>query len=159
MTVRLLASSSRNLSSMVDGGLFRKDLYYRLNVVSLRIPPLRERGDDVALLAEHFLERLRRESGVHYSFSPDAMHTIFELPWPGNVRGAWKMRWSGPVRSPAVRFSIWAICRHRCKRTLWRRRLRQSSGSTRGLLMNVEVVRCVLRRRLFPLQNLNEKQF
>ncbi len=86
VTVRLLASSSRNLSSMVDGGLFRKDLYYRLNVVSLRIPPLRERGDDVALLAEHFLERLRRESGVHYSFSPDAMHTILNYSWPGNVR-------------------------------------------------------------------------
>ncbi len=86
VTVRVLAASSRNLSTMVDGGQFRKDLYYRLNVVSLRIPPLRDRGEDISLLAEHFLERMRRESGVHYVFASDAMQTIRTYEWPGNVR-------------------------------------------------------------------------
>jgi DNA-binding NtrC family response regulator len=86
VTVRVLAASSRNLSAMVDGGLFRKDLFYRLNVVSLRIPPLRERGDDIPLLAEHFLDRMRRESGIHYVFAADAIETIRNYVWPGNVR-------------------------------------------------------------------------
>ena len=86
LTVRVLAASSRNLSAMVDGGLFRKDLFYRLNVVSLRIPPLRERGDDVPLLAEYFLDRMRRERGIHYVFGVDAINTIRSYAWPGNVR-------------------------------------------------------------------------
>jgi DNA-binding NtrC family response regulator len=86
VTVRVLAASSRNLSAMVDGGLFRKDLYYRLNVVSLRIPPLRERGEDISLLAEHFLDRMRRESGIHYVFAADALEAIRNYTWPGNVR-------------------------------------------------------------------------
>jgi two-component system response regulator HydG len=86
VTVRVLAASSRNLSAMVDGGQFRKDLYYRLNVVSLRIPALRDRGEDISLLAEHFLERMRRESGIHYMFASDAMRKIRTYEWPGNVR-------------------------------------------------------------------------
>ena len=86
VTVRLLASSSRDLSAMVDGGLFRKDLYYRLNVVSLRIPPLRERGADIDLLAEHFLERMRHENGIAYTFAVEAMQLIRSYEWPGNVR-------------------------------------------------------------------------
>ena len=86
VTVRILAGSSRNLSSLVDQGLFRKDLYYRLNVVGLRMPPLRERREDIPLLAEHFLERMRRESAIPYRFSPDAMQVLTGYDWPGNVR-------------------------------------------------------------------------
>ena len=86
VTVRILAGSSRNLSSLVDQGLFRKDLYYRLNVVGLRMPPLRERREDIPLLAEHFLERMRRESAIAYRFSPDAMQVLTGYDWPGNVR-------------------------------------------------------------------------
>ena len=86
VTVRILVGSSRNLSSLVDQGLFRKDLFYRLNVVGLRMPPLRERWEDIPLLAEHFLERMRRESAVAYRFSPDAMQVLSNYDWPGNVR-------------------------------------------------------------------------
>ncbi len=86
ITVRLLASSSRNLSALVDAGQFRKDLFYKLNVVSLRIPPLRERRDDIPLLAEHFLDRMRRESAVAYRFASDAVRVLKEYDWPGNVR-------------------------------------------------------------------------
>jgi two-component system response regulator HydG len=86
VSVRVLAGSSRNLSTLVDQGLFRKDLYYRLNVVGLRIPPLRERREDIALLAEHFLDRIRRENGIPYRFAPDAMRVLVGYDWPGNVR-------------------------------------------------------------------------
>ena len=86
VTVRVLAATSRNLQALVEGGAFRRDLYYRLAVVSLRIPPLRERGGDIFLLAEYFLERLRRESALQYRFSPEAMGMMMEYQWPGNVR-------------------------------------------------------------------------
>ncbi len=86
VTVRVLAASDRNLSALVDQGAFRKDLFYRLNVVSLRIPPLRERKQDVPVLAEYFLERLRRESSMTYRFAADAMQVMMRYDWPGNVR-------------------------------------------------------------------------
>jgi two-component system response regulator HydG len=71
---------------MVEQGRFRKDLYYRLSVVNLRIPPLRERKQDIPLLAAHFLERLSRETGNAHTLSDDALRTLVEYEWPGNVR-------------------------------------------------------------------------
>jgi len=85
VTVRLLAGSSRNLAQLVDSGHFRKDLYYRLNVVTLRIPPLRDRRDDIPLLAEYFLERIRQESDIQFRFAPDAMKVLTAYDWHGNV--------------------------------------------------------------------------
>lgn len=86
VTVRVLAGSSRNLSALVDVGAFRKDLFYKLNVVSLRIPPLRERKQDIPVLAEYFLQRLRLEGAVPHQFAPDAMQAMMDYDWPGNVR-------------------------------------------------------------------------
>lgn len=86
VTVRVLAAAGSNLLSLVEGGGFRRDLYYRLAVVSLRIPPLRERGSDISLLAEYFLDRLRRESGMQHRFAQDAMQALMDYDWPGNVR-------------------------------------------------------------------------
>ncbi len=85
VTVRVLAGSDGDLSALVDQGQFRKDLFYRLNVVSLRIPPLRERKQDISLLAEYFLERMRREGAVDYRLSADAMQVLMNHAWPGNV--------------------------------------------------------------------------
>jgi len=83
---RILAATNRDLNAMVESGKFRKDLYFRLNVVSLRIPPLRERKEDIPLLAAHLLEQLSREKGTQYSFSDDALRMMMEYDWPANVR-------------------------------------------------------------------------
>jgi two-component system response regulator HydG len=83
---RILAATNRDLAVMVEQGRFRKDLYYRLNVVALRIPPLRDRREDIPLLASHFLTRMNRANGGKYVLSDDALRTMSEYAWPGNVR-------------------------------------------------------------------------
>ena len=86
MEARVLAASNRDLPAMVETGRFRKDLFYRLNVVNIRIPPLRERLSDVPLLAAHVVERLSRERGVVYTLSDGALRLMDGYDWPGNVR-------------------------------------------------------------------------
>jgi DNA-binding NtrC family response regulator len=83
---RILAASSVDLAAAVTKGTFRKDLYYRLNVVTLRIPALRERRSDIPLLATHFLDRMSRESGENYTLSDDALRSMMDYDWPQNVR-------------------------------------------------------------------------
>jgi DNA-binding NtrC family response regulator len=83
---RVLAATNRDLAALVEQGRFRKDLFYRLNVVNLRIPPLRERRADIPLLAAHFLDRLARENGIDYNLSDEALRTMVDYEWPGNVR-------------------------------------------------------------------------
>ncbi|MCF8030464.1 MAG: sigma-54 dependent transcriptional regulator [Desulfohalobiaceae bacterium] len=85
--VRLLAATNRDLRSAVKEGVFREDLYYRLNVVNIEIPPLRERPEDIPVLAAHFLRRFNREyDGAVSGFSPEAMQALSAFHWPGNVR-------------------------------------------------------------------------
>jgi DNA-binding NtrC family response regulator len=86
INVRILAATNRDLAGMVEQGRFRKDLYYRLNVVSLRIPPLRDRREDIPLLAVHFLDRSSKQRGQSHVFSDDALRIMTEYAWPGNVR-------------------------------------------------------------------------
>ncbi len=86
ISARVLAATNRDLSGMVERGTFRKDLYFRLNVVNLRIPPLRNRREDIAPLAVHFLNRMEKESGVKRSFSDSTLRVMTEFDWPGNVR-------------------------------------------------------------------------
>jgi two-component system response regulator HydG len=86
INVRILAATNRDLSMMVEKGSFRKDLFYRLNVVNLRIPSLRERPSDIPVLAAHFIERQNRARGESFALSDDALRTMTEYPWPGNVR-------------------------------------------------------------------------
>jgi DNA-binding NtrC family response regulator len=85
LTARILASTTRDLTHLVETGRFRKDLYFRLNVVTLRIPALRERRSDVPLLAAHILERTKGEHGLLYTFADEALHLLMEYDWPGNV--------------------------------------------------------------------------
>jgi transcriptional regulator with PAS, ATPase and Fis domain len=85
--VRVIAATHRDLQALVADGRFRDDLYYRLNVVQLELPPLRERADDIGLLASFFLERAARRTGrKSLRFAPDAMALLARYPWPGNVR-------------------------------------------------------------------------
>jgi len=85
--VRILSATNRNLDSAMADGQFREDLYYRLNVVSLRLPALGERREDIPLLANHFLARLSEKYGRRFNgFAPDAMKALTTASWPGNVR-------------------------------------------------------------------------
>lgn len=86
INVRILAATNRDLEEAVALGSFRRDLYFRLNVLSLRIPPLRERRQDIPLLASRFLERLSRSSERTHELSDDAMKALLAYDWPGNVR-------------------------------------------------------------------------
>jgi DNA-binding NtrC family response regulator len=85
--VRVIAATHHDLEAAVRAGRFRDDLYYRLNVINIHLPPLRERREDIPLLAQEFLERLSHELGRNVSeISEDAMRLLVDHPWPGNVR-------------------------------------------------------------------------
>lgn len=85
--VRVIAATNRNLEELVEKGLFREDLYYRLKVLTIELPPLRERGDDVIVMAKYFLEKFTREQGKEIlGFTDDALELIKSYQWPGNVR-------------------------------------------------------------------------
>ena len=85
--VRIIAATNKNLDELVRKGLFREDLYYRINVIALYLPPLRERGEDIPLLAKHFLvKRIEEEKRPAQEFSKDSLELISRYPWPGNVR-------------------------------------------------------------------------
>ena len=86
INVRILAATNRNLEAAVADGTFRRDLYFRLNVLSLKIPPLRDRKQDIPLLAEHFLERMSRNTGSQRTLSEEALQVMMGYDWPGNVR-------------------------------------------------------------------------
>ncbi|MBF0318003.1 MAG: sigma 54-interacting transcriptional regulator [Nitrospirae bacterium] len=84
--VRVIAATSRDLEGLVREGKFREDLYYRLNVVPVTLPPLRHRREDIGALIEFFLDRFNAENAREVSLSPDALRLMLEYQWPGNVR-------------------------------------------------------------------------
>jgi two-component system, NtrC family, nitrogen regulation response regulator GlnG len=84
--LRIIAATHRDLRQLVAQGLFRDDLFYRLNVVPIRLPPLRERGEDIPALVQHFLVRARQEGLPLKTLEPDAMARLKSHAWPGNVR-------------------------------------------------------------------------
>ena len=87
VSVRVLAATSRDVTKMVEQGTFREDLYYRLNVVSITLPPLRDRPDDIALLVEHFLKEIaEKKHTAPKRISPEVMRRFQTYRWPGNVR-------------------------------------------------------------------------
>ena len=83
--VRIIAATNRDLRRAVEEGQFRQDLFYRLDVVEIALPPLRERPEDLTLLIEHFLARSKRASRVK-RLSEEALRILLNYPWPGNVR-------------------------------------------------------------------------
>jgi two-component system, NtrC family, response regulator GlrR len=85
--VRVLAATNKNLEEQVKKGLFREDLYYRIHVIPIQLPPLRERKEDIPLLVDHFLEELTKQSGKNIrGLTPQAMQKLMVYDWPGNVR-------------------------------------------------------------------------
>jgi two-component system nitrogen regulation response regulator GlnG len=105
--VRIIAATNRNLEQMVANGMFRADLYYRLNVFNVRLPPLRERSGDIPLLVDHFLRLYCRElDRSPCKASPETLEVLMHYPWPGNVRELQSvlkrsvLRVSGPVLMP-----------------------------------------------------------
>ena len=85
--VRIIAATNVDLRQMVDEGRFREDLYYRLHVINILLPPLRQRKEDVPLLVQHFLEKYGNENNkTDVELSPDALDVLVEYGWPGNVR-------------------------------------------------------------------------
>ncbi len=87
VNVRVIGATNRDLRKLIAEGQFREDLFYRLNVITLLVPPLRERKEDVPVLIEHFLKRFTRDRGLPArEISPDAMRALCDYSWPGNVR-------------------------------------------------------------------------
>ncbi|MFT8710264.1 MAG: sigma 54-interacting transcriptional regulator, partial [Sporolactobacillus sp.] len=87
LDIRIIAATNRNLEEMVKNGSFREDLYYRLNVIPIYLPPLRERKQDIALLVDHFMSRFQKErEHPIIGISNDAMESLLAYTWPGNVR-------------------------------------------------------------------------
>nr|WP_263325144.1 sigma 54-interacting transcriptional regulator [Neobacillus sp. Marseille-Q6967] len=86
VNVQIIAATNKRLEKMVEEGTFREDLYYRLNVIPIQIPPLRERTEDISLLAFHFLQQLNEKYNRNYHLTPDAINVLEFYSWPGNVR-------------------------------------------------------------------------
>ena len=106
--VRLIAATHRDLKAWSAEGKFRPDLYYRLGVFTIHLPPLRERGDDLPLLVQHYVRRFSRELGRDVrEVAPEAMERLCSYPWPGNIRELQSvlkqalLRATGPVLVPA----------------------------------------------------------
>jgi two-component system, NtrC family, response regulator HydG len=105
--IRLIAATNADLEAAVNQGRFRSDLYYRLKVVTLRIPPLRERREDILHLVDHFLRQFARENHREgMRFAPDAMKVLYAAPWEGNVRELRNVVESLVVLAPAEEISV-----------------------------------------------------
>ncbi|MBM4294394.1 MAG: sigma-54-dependent Fis family transcriptional regulator [Deltaproteobacteria bacterium] len=99
--VRVVAATNKNLEEEIAKGAFREDLYHRINVIPLQVPPLRERQEDIPLLARRFLQELARESdGPAKELTTGALEALTQLPWPGNVRELKNFIWRLAILSP-----------------------------------------------------------
>jgi PAS domain S-box-containing protein len=84
---RLITATNENLDRCIDDGKFRKDLYYRLNVIPIQIPPIRERKEDIPIIAEHLIQIINKDLGTHVTkISPEAINILQNYDWPGNIR-------------------------------------------------------------------------
>lgn len=161
---RIISATNSRLEEAVAAGSFREDLYYRLNTVEVRIPPLRERRDDIPLLASHFLnQRARRYGQPDVRFSPAAMESLLRHPWPGNVRQlehaierAVLMAENDVIDvehlglRPAAEGSLQleALSLHEAERILIRKALARNAGNVSRAAQDLGLSRSALYRRL-----------
>jgi two-component system response regulator HydG len=115
-----VAATNRDLAVMVEKGTFRKDLFYRLNVVNLRLPSLRDRREDIPLLAAHFLDRISREHGTKFTLSDEALRTMMRHDWPGNVRELENSVERACALSSGPVLHTWATCPRNCSSRVWK---------------------------------------
>ncbi|OGP69712.1 MAG: Fis family transcriptional regulator [Deltaproteobacteria bacterium RBG_13_60_28] len=105
--VRIVAATNKNLAEEIQRGTFREDLYHRINVIPLPVPALRERREDIPLLAGHFLQELARENDAPpKTFTPRAMEALTNLPWPGNVRELKNFIWRLAILTPGQEINL-----------------------------------------------------
>ncbi|MBI4643412.1 MAG: sigma-54-dependent Fis family transcriptional regulator [Deltaproteobacteria bacterium] len=105
--VRVVAATNKNLAEEIQRGTFREDLYHRINVIPLQVPPLRERREDIPLLAGHFLQELARENDAPpKTISPRALEALVNLPWPGNVRELKNFIWRLAILTPGPQIDL-----------------------------------------------------
>jgi len=104
--LRLITSTNRDLPSEMEAGRFRRDLFYRINVVCIDLPPLRERREDIPLLAAHFLSAFNNRESKHLMFSDEMLEVLTAYPWPGNIRQLKNAVERAVVMSPGPRVTI-----------------------------------------------------
>jgi two-component system nitrogen regulation response regulator NtrX len=105
--VRVVAATNKNLAEEIQRGTFREDLYHRINVIPLQVPPLRERREDIPLLAKHFLQELSRENDAPAkTFTTQALEALINLPWPGNVRELKNFIWRLAILTPGIEIDL-----------------------------------------------------
>jgi two-component system nitrogen regulation response regulator NtrX len=103
----VVAATNKNLPEEIQRGTFREDLYHRINVIPLQVPPLRERREDIPLLAGHFLQELGRENDAPpKTFTSRALEALTDLPWPGNVRELKNFIWRLAILTPGPRIDL-----------------------------------------------------
>ena len=143
---RFMASSQTDLFEALETGRLRKDLYFRLNGVLLTVPPLRERIEDIALLTEHFLNRLARENGIERRLTPEAMTSLRANPWPGNVR-----QLEGLLRRLTVTSTEAEVSRAEVEQAMGRTAAPVGRGEIEGERLQASVARHV--QRYFDLHD------
>ena len=109
VNVRILCSTAKKLSEEVKSGSFREDLYYRLQVIPISVPPLRERNGDIVELTDYFLKKFGTERGLTFSFSSDASQALNHYPFPGNVRELRNILERMTVLAPAPKIQLWDL--------------------------------------------------
>ncbi|MFC6645179.1 sigma-54-dependent transcriptional regulator [Granulicella cerasi] len=129
ISARIVAATNRDLAQMVEQGRFRKDLFFRLNVVNIRVPPLRERKSDIPLLAAHVLDRMRRENSMNYTFADDAISLLMQYDWPATCANS-STPSSVPARCRAARCCTSATSPRRCRTTVSTSRAASRSTSS-----------------------------
>jgi transcriptional regulator with PAS, ATPase and Fis domain len=136
--VRIVAATNKDLSALIRAGQFREDLYYRLSVVTIQLPSLEERAEDIPLLVQHFLERFNQRNQRHVNISEDAVKLLASMSWPGNVRELENLIERLAIFAAADEISAEEVERERARRTEATSAPENSTASLPGKLEELE---------------------